>query len=112
MRRHEFENHVDRVIESLPGWVVDELDNVIVVVEDHPDPAEGDLLGLYDGVSKVERDFYSGVMPDRIVIYFRPHLELGLSDDQILAEARKTVLHEIAHHLGISDDRLTELGWD
>lgn len=112
MRRHQFEEYVDRVIDELPSWVVEEMDNVIVVVEDSPPDHDPHLLGLYDGVSKAERDFYSGVMPDKISIFYRPHLALGLSEHELRAEIRKTVLHELAHHLGISDERLTELGWD
>ena len=112
MRRHEFEAYVDSVLEDLPDWVVEEMDNVIVVVEETPPSGELDLLGLYDGVTKTERDFYSGVMPDKISIFFRPHLALGLPESELKAEIRKTVLHELGHHLGIDDARLTELGWD
>lgn len=112
MKRHHFEREVDRVIEALPEWVLEEVDNLIVVVEDEPDEEEGDLLGIYEGVSLAEREDYWGALPDRIVIFYRPHLELGLSEDELREEIRKTVLHELAHHLGINDERLTELGWD
>ena len=112
MRRHEFELEVDRVIESLPGWVLAEVDNLVVVVEDAPTEEQGELLGIYEGVSLAERGDYWGSLPDRIVIFYRPHLELGLSDPELKDEIRKTVLHELGHHLGIDDDRLTELGWD
>lgn len=112
MRRHEFEREVDRVIENLPRWVLDEIDNLIVVVEDDPTPEQGDVLGIYDGVSLAERGDYSGVLPDRIVIFYRPHLAMGLDDAGLREEIRKTVLHELGHHLGIDDTRLTELGWD
>lgn len=100
------------MIEALPEWVLEEVDNLIVVVEDEPDEEEGDLLGIYEGVSLAEREDYWGALPDRIVIFYRPHLELGLSEDELRDEIRKTVLHELAHHLGIDDERLTELGWD
>lgn len=112
MRRHEFEREVDRVIEDLPQWVLDEVDNLIVVVEDEPTEEQGGLLGIYEGVSLAERGDYWGALPDRIVIFYRPHLELGLTDQELKEEIRKTVLHELGHHLGIDDDRLTELGWD
>lgn len=112
MRHHEFEREVDRVIENLPRWVLDEIDNLIVVVEDDPTPEQGDVLGIYDGVSLAERGDYSGVLPDRIVIFYRPHLAMGLDDAELREEIRKTVLHELGHHLGIDDTRLTELGWD
>jgi predicted Zn-dependent protease with MMP-like domain len=111
VRLHEFESVVDRTLESLPEWVVDQIDNLVVVVEDAPGPDHDGLLGLYEGVSLNEREDYSGVMPDRIVIYRRPHLDMGLSGNALEDEIRKTVLHEIAHHLGIDDDRLDELGW-
>jgi predicted Zn-dependent protease with MMP-like domain len=112
MRRHEFEREVDRVLEDLPQWVLDEVDNLIVVVEDEPTEEQGDVLGIYEGVSLAERGDYWGALPDRIVIFYGPHLELGLTDQELKEEIRKTVLHELGHHLGIDDDRLTELGWD
>lgn len=111
MRRHDFEREVDQVLEGLPDWVVEQIDNLVVVVEEADPTGEG-LLGLYEGVSLAERADYFGVMPDRIVIYRRSHLDMGLSNGELRSEIRKTVLHEIAHHLGIDDDRLTELGWD
>jgi predicted Zn-dependent protease with MMP-like domain len=112
MRRHQFEREVDRVIEALPQWVLDEVDNLVVVVEDNPTAEQGDVLGIYEGVSLAERGDYWGALPDRIVVFYRPHLELELTDDELKEEIRRTVLHELGHHLGIDDDRLTELGWD
>ena len=112
MRRHQFEREVDRVIESLPRWVIEEIDNLVVVVEDDPTPEQGDVLGIYEGVSLAERGDYFGALPDRIVIFYRPHLAMGLDDDELKREIRTTVLHELGHHLGIDDARLTELGWD
>lgn len=112
MRRVDFEQVVDRALEDLPEWVFDKVENLHVVVEEHPPRELGDVLGVYEGVALNERDDYSGVLPDRIVIFRRPHLDLGLDTDELEAEIRKTVLHELGHHLGIDDDRLTELGWD
>ena len=113
MNRIEFETTVDRVLESLPPWVIEQIDNLHVVVEEHPPAGEDALLGLYDGVSLPERSAdYWGALPDRIVIYRAPHLALGLNDEELESEIRRTVLHEIAHHIGIDDDRLSELGWD
>jgi predicted Zn-dependent protease with MMP-like domain len=112
MRRHQFEREVDRVIEALPQWVLDEVDNLVVVVEDAPTEDQGDVLGIYEGVSLAERGDYWGSLPDRIVIFYRPHMEMELTDEELRDEIRRTVLHELGHHLGISDDRLTELGWD
>jgi predicted Zn-dependent protease with MMP-like domain len=112
----EFEAVVDRVLDELPQWVVDRIDNLVVVVAEHPtreqDP-HGELLGLYEGVSLHERSGdYFGVMPDQITIFRQPHLRMGLEGEELEAEIRKTVLHEVAHHVGIDDARLHELGWD
>jgi predicted Zn-dependent protease with MMP-like domain len=112
MRRHQFEREVDLVIEALPQWVLDKIDNLTVVVEDSPTADQGEVLGIYEGVSLAERGDYWGSLPDRIVIFYRPHLAMGLDDDELRQEIRRTVLHELGHHLGIGDDRLTELGWD
>jgi predicted Zn-dependent protease with MMP-like domain len=113
VRRHEFERQVDAVLEDLPNWVLEQVDNLIVVVENEPSEELGDVLGVYEGVSLEERsEYYSGAMPDRIVIFYRPHIALGLDEDELRSEIRKTVLHELGHHLGIDDERLTELGWD
>lgn len=116
MNRRRFEQVVDRALESLPDWVLDRIDNLIVLVEEHPtpeqDPTGSELLGIYEGVSLAERGDYWGAMPDRIIIFRQPHLALGLSERELEHEIRRTVLHEIAHHLGIDDRRLTELGYD
>lgn len=112
MRRHEFEREVDFVIEALPEWVLAEVDNLVVVVEEVPSAEQGDILGIYEGVSLAERGDYSGALPDRIVVFYRPHIDMGLPEAELKAEIRKTVLHELGHHLGIDDRRLTELGWD
>ena len=112
MRRSEFEAVVDQTLEELPEWVVEKIDNLMVVVEEYPPESLGDVLGVYEGVALNERDDYFGTMPDRIVIFRRPHLELDLAEPELRSEVRKTVLHEVAHHLGIDDARLHELGWD
>lgn len=115
MNRSTFEAVVDEVIESLPQWVIDAVDNLIIVVEHEPTPEQrgdhDDLLGIYEGVALSEREDYWGAMPDQITVFYGPHLRLGLSDDELRDEIRTTVLHEIGHHLGIDDARLHELGW-
>ena len=113
----EFEAVVDRVLDELPEWVVDRIDNLMVVVENQPtreqDPDGDGLLGLYEGVSLLDRSGdYWGAMPDQITIFRVPHLALHLARADLEAEIRKTVLHELGHHLGIDDRRLHELGWD
>ena len=110
----DFREHVDRAVASLPPDLRSAMSNVEIVVEDeHPD--DPDLFGLYHGIPLVERTStsYSGVLPDKISIYRIP-LEEEFGDDPAILEdeIRITVLHEIAHHFGINDDRLTELGWD
>jgi predicted Zn-dependent protease with MMP-like domain len=115
--RAHFARIVDETLEELPEWVLEQIDNLVVVVEDaprpHQDSAGEGLLGVYEGVSLAERGMdYFGQTPDRIIIFYRPHLDLGLSDEDLRVEVHRTVLHEIAHHLGIDDDRLHDLGWD
>ncbi|MCL1693860.1 MAG: metallopeptidase family protein [Actinomycetia bacterium] len=117
MNRREFSGVVDAVLAELPEWVVERIDNLVVVVEDRPthdqDPEGQGLLGIYDGVSLADRGIdYFGYTPDQISIFYQPHIELGLSDAELNDEIRVTVLHEVAHHLGIDDQRLHELGWD
>ena len=117
MNRTEFELIVDEALEELPAWVQEVVDNLHVVVTEWPTPEqeavvhEGTLLGLYEGVSLADRGHYSGVMPDRISIFMGPHLEMRLTPARLRKQIRRTVLHEVAHHLGIDDDRLTEIGW-
>jgi len=106
----EFEAMVADALDELPEPIAAAIDNVVVVVEDWPDE---DLLGLYQGVPLTERSplDYSGVLPDVITV-FRGPLCAGARDRRDLAaQVRITVLHEIAHHFGIDDDRLEELGW-
>ena len=117
MNRSDFEQLVDRSLEQLPDWVLAALENVIVVVEDVPtrdhDPHGEGILGVYEGVSLHDRSAdYTMALPDRIVIFREPHLALRLEESALEQEIRTTVLHEIAHHLGIDDARLHELGWD
>jgi predicted Zn-dependent protease with MMP-like domain len=117
MSRREFERVVDATLDELPQWVVERIDNLRVIVVEWPtldqDPDDAGLLGLYEGVSLAERGIdYFGVAPDTISVFRGPHLALGLSRDELRHEVRKTVLHELAHHLGIDDERLHELGWD
>lgn len=116
MRIDEFEAEVEVVLASLPQWIKDEMDNVFVVVERRPrreqDPSDEGLLGIYEGVALDERGMdYFGVAPDRIVVFFEPHMALGLGPSELREEIRITVLHELGHHLGLSDERLHELGW-
>jgi predicted Zn-dependent protease with MMP-like domain len=113
VNKAEFDAAVDRALEGLPAWVMERVDNLHIVVEDWPTEEQGDVLGIYEGVSLPDRSVdYWGALPDRIIVFRQPHLELGLSDEGLEEEIRRTVLHELAHHLGINDNRLEELGWD
>jgi len=113
VNRREFERIVDAALDEIPRDILARVDNLVVVVEDAPaSDQDPDLLGLYEGVPLEGRGDYWGALPDQITIFRTPHLSLGLPPDQLRAEIRRTVLHEIAHHLGIDDARLLELGWD
>jgi predicted Zn-dependent protease with MMP-like domain len=108
--RRRFEEHVADALDSLPPEFAARMSNVAVVVEDGEPSSH--LLGLYQGIDQTRRDrWYAGVLPDVITIYRKP-IEARCRDDAELAVAvRVTVIHEIAHHFGISDERLHELGW-
>lgn len=107
---YDFEDLVDEAVASLPDDLHGFMSNVAVVVEDEP-PAGLPLLGLYQGIPLTERSSaYAGTPPDKISIYRGP-LERLYGHDQLLLrdQIRRVVLHEIAHHFGISDERLEEL---
>ena len=107
----EFEGYVADALDALPPELAARFDNVVLVVEDeHED--EPDLLGLYEGVALTERGNYSGALPDRISLYRIPLCLMAEDTDHLVEEIGVTVVHEFAHHVGIDDDRLHELGWD
>ena len=108
-----FEEHVRRAVDSLPSELRAAMSNVEIVVEDEH-PEDPDLFGLYHGIPLVERDSgYAGALPDKIAIYRIPlEEEFGDDPDVLEDEIRITVVHEIAHHFGIDEERLAELGWD
>jgi predicted Zn-dependent protease with MMP-like domain len=108
----DFEDHVRAALDSLPPELQRAMSNVEIVVEDE-NREDPDLFGLYLGIPLTERgESYAGVLPDKIAIYRIP-LEEEFGDDPALLEEeiRVTVVHEIAHHFGIDEDRLSELGW-
>ena len=106
----EFEDSVEEALESLPDDLREAMSNIAIVVEDEP-PAGQPLLGLYEGIPLTERtSWYAGAPPDKISIYRGPLERLYGHDQELLREQiRRVVLHEIAHHFGIDDDRLREL---
>jgi predicted Zn-dependent protease with MMP-like domain len=106
-----FEEHVRRALDSLPAELREAMSNVEIVVEDE-NPEDPDIFGLYLGIPLPERYDYSGVLPDKIAIYRLPLEEEFAHDAALLEEEiRITVVHEVAHHFGIDDDRLEDLGW-
>ncbi|MGD7789847.1 metallopeptidase family protein [Propionibacteriaceae bacterium Y1700] len=112
MSPEAFEEAVGRALDQVPDELWELINNCVVLVEDDPPAEEPGLLGLYDGIPLTERDSsYSGILPDRIFIYRRPILELCHTVEDVLDEIHITVVHEIAHHFGIDDHRLHDLGY-
>jgi predicted Zn-dependent protease with MMP-like domain len=111
MDPQRFDELVSDALDLIPPQLAAVMDNVVVLVEDrHPD--EDDLLGLYEGVALTERDSnYAGSLPDTITIYRDALLDVCDGEDEVVEEVKITVVHEIAHHFGIDDDRLHQLGW-
>src|SRR5690606_19944097 len=104
-----FEKLVAEALDSIPEELGELLDNVVVRVSDEP---PGRLYGLYEGIPLTRRHNYGGLaMPDRITIYRRTILRHATSERRVVEQVRRTVIHEVAHHFGISDARLRELGW-
>ncbi len=106
----QFEQYVGDALDGLPDEILDLLDNVVILVEDEHETE--DLLGLYEGIPRTERDEYGGFeLPDRVTLYRLTLCDFAADLDELIHEVRVTVVHELAHHLGIDDDRLHELGW-
>ena len=106
----QFEDMVAAALDSLPEDLGRLMRNVAVTVEHGPGPPE--LLGLYQGIPLTSRTSqYAGVLPDRITIYRRAICAICSTEDEVVEQVRRTVIHEVAHHFGIDDARLTELGW-
>jgi predicted Zn-dependent protease with MMP-like domain len=118
-----FADLVTEALESLPEEFLEKLENVQVDIEEWPSPndlldaglsarSKHSLLGLYHGVPMTERGIYYMAFPDRISIYQKPiEAMTGPDEERIREQVRRTVIHEIAHYYGISDERLDELGW-
>jgi len=104
-----FEALVADALDSIPDRLRSEMDNVAVLVDDASPP--GPLYGLYEGVPLTERGYYSGASPDRITLYLATICASAATPDELAHQVRVTLLHEVAHHFGIDDDRLDELGW-
>lgn len=118
MSPEDFEAAVSDALLLIPDKAARAMDNVAIFIEDDYIPQPGDepdtvLLGLYEGVPLTERDSWwdAGSLPDRITIFRQPILDICGSRQEVIDEVAITVIHEIAHHFGIGDDRLHELGW-
>jgi predicted Zn-dependent protease with MMP-like domain len=106
-----FEELVIDALDQLPDALAELIDNVAVVIDDRCDE-EPELLGLYEGIPLTERESYGGLeLPDRITIYRLALCDIAETEDDVVEEVLVTVVHEIAHHFGIDDDRLHDLGW-
>ncbi|WP_282949148.1 metallopeptidase family protein [Cellulomonas endometrii] len=113
MSLEDFEDAVRDGLDRIPPELGAQMDNVVVLVEDDAPADDPDLLGLYEGVPLTERgEFWAaGSLPDRITIFRRPTLAICEDREEVVEEVAVTVVHEVAHHFGIGDDRLHELGW-
>ena len=113
MSRERFEELVGEALDEVPPELLKVMNNVVILVEDLPPDGSMGLLGLYEGTALTDRGWdYAGVLPDRITIYRLPTLRVCDTETDVVDEVAITVVHEIAHHFGIDDDRLHELGWD
>jgi predicted Zn-dependent protease with MMP-like domain len=107
-----FAELVEAAFAAVPAELSALLDNVVLFIEDDAPADDPTLLGFYDGIPLTERDTsYGGVMPDRIYVYRNPTLAICDTEQDVVEEVGITVVHEIAHHFGIEDDRLHELGY-
>ena len=112
MSRERFEELVGEALDEVPAELLSMMNNVVVLVEDKPSDGSYDLLGLYEGTALTDRGWdYAGVLPDRITIYRLPTLRVCETETDVIDEVAITVVHEIAHHFGIDEHRLHELGW-
>lgn len=109
--REQFEDLVGEALDQIPEGLGRLMENVAVLVEDVP-PRGRNLLGLYYGVPLTERGHaYAGALPDTITIYRLPILRMCRTEQEVVEQVRLTVVHEVAHHFGITDERLDELGY-
>ncbi len=111
MTRRRFEELVSDALDELPPELTRAMDNVVVLVGDR-NSEEPSLLGLYEGIALTERTSqYGGVLPDRITVYQDALLDVCSTEDEVTREVAVTVVHEIAHHFGIDEQTLHDLGW-
>jgi predicted Zn-dependent protease with MMP-like domain len=113
MSVEDFEEAIADALDGVPERLARMMDNVVILVADDAPDDDPDLLGLYEGTPLTERGSWwaAGSLPDRITIFRNPTLRMCRTPADVVDEVRVTVVHEIAHHFGIDDDRLRELGW-
>ncbi len=112
MSRERFEELVSEALDTVPPELARLIDNCVVLVEDDAPEDDPHLLGIYEGVPLTARDStYTMAPPDRILVVREPLLDVCDSEEELVEEVRVTVMHEIAHHFGIDDARLHELGY-
>lgn len=110
--REQFDAHVAAALDAVPDELAALVRNVVVLVEDEAPADDPHLLGYYDGWALTERPAnHTGALPDRILLFRRPLVEMCVDLDELVEEIGITVVHEIAHHFGIDDRRLHELGY-
>ncbi|EWT04328.1 hypothetical protein N864_06010 [Intrasporangium chromatireducens Q5-1] len=109
----EFEAAVADALDTIPPRLTAAMDNVVVLIEPEPSEDDPDLLGVYDGTPLTERDSWwgAGALPDRITIFQGPLQRMCRSAEELRDEIAVTVVHEVAHHFGIDDEQLHDLGW-
>jgi predicted Zn-dependent protease with MMP-like domain len=105
-----FEELVGIALDDVPDELWEQFDNVVVLIEDQHEE-EPDLLGIYEGIPLTERIDYGAVAPDVIRIFRLPICAISRDEDELIDEVYITVVHELAHHVGIDDDKLHDLGW-
>lgn len=112
MSPQRFDELVSDALDLIPQELTKAIDNVVVLVADRNADEPG-LLGLYEGIALTERDgwYSAGSLPDTITIYRGALLDICDTEAQVVDEVAITVIHEMAHHFGIDDERLHELGW-
>lgn len=111
MSPERFEELVGDALDLIPPGLAQAIDNVVILVADR-DPEDPELLGIYEGIALTDRDTtYAGALPDTITIFRESLLEMCDTEGEVVEEVAITVIHEIAHHFGIDDERLHELGW-
>lgn len=119
MRRARFRRLVQRALDEIPEELAERMDNVVILLRNQPTSEELEslglgprqtLLGLYVGRPLTDRGWYGETLPDRIMIYQQPIESICRTEEEVVDQVRETVLHEVAHHFGIDDDRLDQIG--